>query len=301
MIMTIFRSGEIAITLPGGLVRDDGWHRDAVLTPLTGVAEELMLLNPNAPQSALITTLLAQCIRRIGTLTPVTEALARDLLVADRLYALLMLRAVTFGSRIEAVVTCPRADCRAKMNIDFETTDLPVKPMETGQAVYGFSAPTYSDAISEIEIRVRLPNGSDQEAIEPLLRTGHEEAAAQRLLARCIVQLGDLAYPNETAIARQPPDLRQHIEAQMEALAPNLELTLEGECVACERPFSLPFNLAQFILRELALGAGPLYREVHYLAFHYHWGEGEIMRMPRTKRRAYIALLSEQIESAYYA
>jgi hypothetical protein len=39
-----------------------------------------------------------------------------------------------------------------------------------------------------------------------------------------------------------------------------------------------------------------LYREVHYLAYHYHWSEQEIMSMSQAKRRQYIAVLAEEIE-----
>jgi hypothetical protein len=34
---------------------------------------------------------------------------------------------------------------------------------------------------------------------------------------------------------------------------------------------------------------------VHYLAYHYHWAESEIMEMTRDKRRTYIDVLAEAI------
>src|ERR1035438_176521 len=39
-----------------------------------------------------------------------------------------------------------------------------------------------------------------------------------------------------------------------------------------------------------------LYRQVHYLAYHYHWAEPEIMAMPRIKRQKYIELLAGETE-----
>ena len=35
---------------------------------------------------------------------------------------------------------------------------------------------------------------------------------------------------------------------------------------------------------------------MHYLAYHYHWSEGEIMAMTRDKRRTYIDVLADAIE-----
>ena len=51
-----------------------------------------------------------------------------------------------------------------------------------------------------------------------------------------------------------------------------------------------------FVLGELHTSLDLLYREVHYLAYHYHWSEREIMEMPRAKRRRYIEVLADEIE-----
>jgi len=39
-----------------------------------------------------------------------------------------------------------------------------------------------------------------------------------------------------------------------------------------------------------------LLEEVHYLAFHYHWSEKDILSMTRSKRRRYLAILAEKLE-----
>jgi hypothetical protein len=299
--MTILNAGEVAITLPWGILHEDGRHRDALLAPLTGYDDELLMLNPRAYRSALCTALLTRCVKRIGAIAPVTEEIARELLVADRIYALLMLRTAMFGARLQAVVTCPHADCHAKMNIDFDTTDVQVTAQAHQAASYPLTLPPELTGQSSLELWVRLPNGGDQEAIEPLLHAHDEEGAARRLLARCIIRLGDVKHPDESEIGRLNPLARQQIEAHLAALAPSVELILEGQCVACTRLFTFPFDFTEFVLRELAHGAGTIYREVHYLAYHYHWGEAEIMRMSRTKRRMYIELLSAHIEMTSYA
>ena len=47
----------------------------------------------------------------------------------------------------------------------------------------------------------------------------------------------------------------------------------------------VPFDLHRFFFGELRTDSDLLYRQVHYLAYHYHWGESEIMAMPRDKRQ----------------
>ncbi len=39
-----------------------------------------------------------------------------------------------------------------------------------------------------------------------------------------------------------------------------------------------------------------LYSEVHFLAFHYHWSEKEILSMSRDRRKMYVELLKDEIE-----
>ena len=66
---------------------------------------------------------------------------------------------------------------------------------------------------------------------------------------------------------------------------------MEATCADCGREFSAPFDLQRFFFGELRLTGDFLYREVHYLAYHYHWSEREIMAMtsrppPALHRRA---------------
>jgi hypothetical protein len=44
--------------------------------------------------------------------------------------------------------------------------------------------------------------------------------------------------------------------------------------------------------------AGGLYEEVHHLAYHYHWTERDILELPRSKRRRYLALLASKLEQS---
>lgn len=47
---------------------------------------------------------------------------------------------------------------------------------------------------------------------------------------------------------------------------------------------------------ELSTGVSRLHHELHYLAYHYHWGEKEILSMERDRRHKYIAILADEIE-----
>ena len=56
------------------------------------------------------------------------------------------------------------------------------------------------------------------------------------------------------------------------------------------------WQAAGTLLGELRTDGELIYQEVHYLAYHYHWSEHEIMEMTRDKRRKYIDVLADAIE-----
>jgi hypothetical protein len=150
------------------------------------------------------------------------------------------------------------------------------------------------------EVTFRLPNSEDQEAISHIAEENEAQALAL-LLTRCIRRLGSLHDPGPEVIHRLSPLARAEIERHMEDAAPQVDLTLAAYCPECEREFAMPFDLLGFFLGECKTSRELFYREVHYLAYHYHWSEHEIMALPREKRRKYIALLVEELRRVSHA
>jgi hypothetical protein len=243
---------------------------------------------------------LSRCVRSIGTITPVSEELARGLLIADRQYLLLKLREATLGDAIRATVLCPWPDCGKKITVNFSVNDIPIKESED-------KGPTYTLQLSSRAagpeqqteearaITFRLPNGGDQELLAPIL-VEDEALVSSLLLQRCVQRIGSLQNPDADAINRLSLQAWMEIEQWMDAVAPKVELIMESECPECGREYAVPFDLQQFFFGELRISRDLLYREVHYLAYHYHWSEREIMDMPRPRRRAYIEVLATEIE-----
>ena len=102
--------------------------------------------------------------------------------------------------------------------------------------------------------------------------------------------------PAASLIEELPPLARLEIERQMEARAPKVDLMMEARCPECGRAFVAPFQLQDFFFGELRTSRDLLYREIHYLAYHYNWSEGDIMAMSRNQRRNYISVLADEIE-----
>jgi hypothetical protein len=299
--------------LPGGYVDGRGEvHREVELAPLSGREEELLATRPGPGGGArLVTAVLARCVRRLGPTAPVGEVFIRELLVGDRLFLLLKLRELTFGDRVQATVTCPWTGCHRKVDLEFSLRDVAVGEAPERSGLYrtvlspeaatgsrkaaALPAAAAAAATGDREVTFRLPDGGDQEALAALVEE-NEAAALTGLLARCVTSVGSCERPGPEEIAALSPLARREIERAMLERSPRADLALDMTCAECGRPFTAPFDIEDCFFGELTISRERLGQEVHYLAYHYHWSEREIMDMPRDRRRRYIDVLAGEIE-----
>lgn len=248
---------------------------NAELRPLSGSEEDWLARNPSIPCAEAVTELLRRCLVTQDGST-LDAGLVRQMLVGDRDAAILALRRLTFGNVIQAVVLCPA--CDEKMDVTFRTDGVAIEP--------GDVRPEYALPVgppgSAREIRYRLPNGGDQEAVLGL----DVVAARAALIARCVICDGGAALDDAA---------RDEVEAAMERAAPQVDLDLDLACPSCQAAFTLPFDTTAFFLQEVRSGSRALLREFHSLAFHYHWSEPDILALDRRRRRAYLGLLTDEL------
>lgn len=284
-------TGATTITLPGGLWRDEARHRAATLRPLNG-ADELFLLEEGAQlePAARASALLARCLLRLGPLpTPGLDAV-RALTLGDREAMLLHLRRGALGEQMQALLICP--GCGEQLDVDLRASDLLLPPYA--------EQPWWHEAMVEAggrpcRMRFRLPTGADQELAAARLAGDAEgaETAVALLVGRCVDAADDGA-------GGAPPEgweaaARAALPALMAALDPQAEIELAMGCPLCGHSFSSLFDTAGFLFAELAERAPQLYREIHLLAFHYHWAERAILGLTARKRRRYLELLAEEL------
>ncbi|MFG2937612.1 hypothetical protein [Streptomyces sp. NPDC048282] len=277
--------------LPGGYWDPAGrLHREFELAALTGREEELLAGTRSPRPAALVTEVLSRCLARLGDISPVPPEVVRQLLVADRQYLLLRLRRATFGDQVAANLVCPWPDCGRRVSIRFSLDSVPVEEARD-------RAPTHTVTTSDgTGIVFRLPTGADQEELSDHLAVNEAETLTA-LLARCVLRITPPdGPPDREAVAALPAVTRAEIEEAMRERAPSVEQSLEAECAECGRTFLAPFDVHRFFFGELRTDAAALYQEVHYLAYHYHWSETEIMAMTRDRRHTYLDVLADAIE-----
>ncbi len=252
------------------------------MSVLSGREEEwLARQGARLPLPVAVTHLLASCLVSIGPLSPVTPGMARRLPVGDREFLMLVLRRITLGDTVQAVMTC--VSCSARMDVDLDLTEISLK--EQPETV---RHPSHRIEVEGRSVEFRLPTGADQEAVCGMTDV---HAAAEVLYRRCLLNGEHAAFAFEDGT-------RALVETEMQALAAGVDLELDLTCPECKCSFVVPFDISAYFIQEMRVERLRLLREVHALAFYYHWSESEIMAFPRPRRRAYIDLLSGELGRA---
>jgi hypothetical protein len=271
-------SPEAAVTLPGGLLLDDGrLLRHAVLRPPTGHEEEWLALHPGIPNPSAVTAVITACLVALEGAT-VDCDLVRRLAVGDRDVLMLQLRRLSLGDVVQAVVTCPA--CEAPMDVDFAVSQIDVEPRPLGESTFTVDMPRAGRMPRRVQFRV--PTGADQEAVG---ERGDVDPV-ELLLERCLV--GE--HPD-----RLDERERDLVINAIEVHAPDVDLQLDLTCPDCDELFVLPFDTTAFVLAELRRIGRRVIEEIHLLALHYHWAEADILGMSGPRRRRYLALLGDQV------
>jgi hypothetical protein len=265
------------VHLPVGLWVDGMRQRDVSIRNLTGRDEEMIGDASRWPSpAARVSALLAVTVIQIGSLNPVGLEEVRALTVLDRDILVAALRQRLFGERIQSTVRCPRDGCGRLMDIDFDLGDLPLPERSDPE-------PRYEFKVGGKRISGRLPNGGDQEAVA-LVARNDLDGAAQLILKRCVDHL-------EMLSSEQVAGLHE----EMARRDPQLDTDFDAHCPECGNDFKVHFDVQDFLLREISAAGRQLYRQVHTLAWYYHWSEAEILAMPLQKRRVYLDLLSDMV------
>ena len=292
---------EALFKLPGGYLDESGLtHTEVKLSPLTGEDEYVVGgTDRELCRAEVVTRLLARCVKSLGTRTQVSRALLADLTVGQRDFLMLKLRELTVGHKVACVLRCPAEGCREPMDLAFDTSALDFSAPSLGNRFVtatltdGDEDAAEADASQTIEFR--LPNGGDQQALAGLFSTD-PVAAIDALLARCLRRVGDCTEIDEAFVAALSPATRLLIDARMEQFSPQVECEIEAQCPECHTPFETSLDLVSHFLEELRAGFRNLEREVHFLAWHYHWSEQDILSMNRSRRRRYVALVQQEVD-----
>src|SRR5262249_20075880 len=210
--------------------------------------------------------------------------------IGDREALLLHLRRLTLGETLSCVLACPA--CAEQLDLELQAAELLLPPYRHATDLHETSVRLKGAAY---RIRFRLPNGADQEQAAMLVATA-PQAAAELVLRRCVQEIVD---ERTGEVIHDIPELvAAALAEKMAELDPQAEILLELACPACSGSFGTSLDIASYFYRELCGRERDLYRDVHLLAFHYHWTEAEILRLSRPKRLLYAVHLGGALQES---
>ncbi len=264
--------------LPGGLVVDGELRKSYRFRPITGALEtRLSELSSGAASYSdatypqIVSAALECTLDRIAD-EPASLELVNRLSVGDRQFLLKELAALLDNRVIWVTAHCGK--CHEPMDVSFRFQQLPTK-----QCSAQYPSQVVVTTIGRLV--ARSPNGSDQCAIAAL---EDEQQAVAMLLSRILSAVDGGAQP---AVDRLTAGDRQHIEAALESMSPEVTDRLLAVCPACEAHNQVPVD----VFDHLGKSTAALLLQVHQLASHYHWSESEILNLPRQRRLSYLQLI----------
>jgi hypothetical protein len=257
------------------------------LRPWTG-QDELFLQEEarGLAPAARATALLARCLSLQGDGEPVGAAFARSLTVGDREALLLHLRRITLGDPLSCVLSCPH--CAEKLDLDLSIGALLLPSYPPGAEEYAVQV---GEGEAALAVRFRLPNGGDLEPAAALA-AADPERAAREVLARCV---RSVEATDGRGVDGLPPAVIRELPCRMAELDPQAEVLLDAACPRCGAAFQALLDAGEYVLQEIARSSTQLFRQVHLLAFHYHWSEGDIFAMAGSRRCRYLGLLADAL------
>jgi hypothetical protein len=184
---------------------------------------------------------------------------------------MLHLRQRLFGADIAAIANCPACDATLELSMQVEDFLAAASGEETLDAMRAVT-------IDGQPWHFRLPTLEDLEAMDPKLSM--PDAQTQLLLA-CLCD-GDRTQ----AMPAEEPLL-----AEMARVDPLADPQLALSCEACGEHFTVAFDVAAFLWREIEAWSARLLADVHTIASAYGWAEAEILALPPTRRQAYLDLI----------
>jgi hypothetical protein len=193
--------------------------------------------------------------------------------IGDRDRQLLQLRDELFGSKFEAVATCP--NCSERLELEFGKQDL---------LTHGSLEKTERQRMEcgGFEVTYRLPTSADLLEV-----TNNPGQARELLLERCVEARADGVAVSASAL---PSEAVKLLGEKMTEADPQAEVQIVLDCPACSHKWTTVFDILSYLWGEIDDWAQRLLHDVHSLASAYGWSERDILSMSATRRRLYLEL-----------
>jgi len=247
----------VTVTLPCGFLVDGKLQTSAVIKPMTGKTRK-MIARPQTRQnpSAIVDTILIECVESIGAGTKMRKSIADAMFVADRDALLLDIRKISMGKKITSHLTCPSCNEKITISIDLDM-DIPVKKLSDMDYKIEDGIVTFviENKHLDYEAVFRLPTGSDQTAIAPILKKNPVEANYM-LYMRCLQSWNDIERQDidPEFFDTLPLNILDDLDSQYSEILPGPVTRVPVNCVYCEAELPMGFEGSDFLFPQQRTG-----------------------------------------------
>lgn len=270
---------QLVVQIPHGFQAGSVWIRQATIRELNGHDEQL-LASSNNFYPPFKTSLLLEKVTKFNNVPPDFDILQiiRNLPIGDRIALILHLRKITIGSILHCTIKCPH--CKDNLSIDLPVDSILQPPKNNPQTTYTIDIEGYTLEIKPI-------NGSDLETVTLINQnTTTPNNLSETLLRACITSSQPILPYNLS------PQFQEQLGTKLSEIDPQADLTLNINCLSCKKAFKTTLDIEDFFFQEITSRYHLLEREIHWIAFHYHWSEKTILSLPTSKRKRYVELIN---------
>jgi hypothetical protein len=204
-----------------------------------------------------------------GTVDPAEWPIA----VRDR--RLIALHRQAFGDKLACLIDCP--DCGERQEFDL-------------------SAGALGDSIGDAPEPEALAGEGWQVSLRPLdsrdlaaaARAGDLDSAVEALAERAVAAV---VVPSGAAgLADLPIAAREAVVARVGEREAAADLAIELRCPACDHVWTTGLDIGEHLWAQIDQHSARLLGEVAALAERFGWSEAEILALPPSRRRSYLAM-----------
>jgi hypothetical protein len=254
---------------------------DLSLRPFGLQACDLNIDFQQTPRPHLVTQILA-CCAGIPDEGAAEASHIWGLTVGKRIEYLLKLADQMGVGELRAQFECANESCEETIEIELAVDELLHQVFRANQ-VDQFQITIAGEALS-----FRKPTGRDQRAW--LQKSYADEPQATRAILDSL-----LTTPEKTpALDALLDENITAIEQAFRELDPLVGYQLTIHCPYCESDLAYEIELQELLLNTLQSAQSGLFREIHQLALHYHWDEGQILSLAPWRRARYLSFLANE-------
>jgi len=172
-------------------------------------------------------------------------------LQGDRFYALLQIRALTYGPEYAFAVTCQSDGCRARIEWELDLRDLPCRPLSEESRAAFTGGNRFETVLPDAGKRVwfRLLTGADERKLPQLRRSAGDQLLSAMLAFRVSEIEGVEARERRKVIEELTMRDADFLVDEFDRVDCGVDTTIEIECPECfaTQEVDLPFDRTFFM------------------------------------------------------